>query len=398
MIRTAREGEITWLPGIATSDIPHPLPKGIVIHLREDVVGLEVQGLVGIIPLRNGDSLRITPKIDHANFLQLLFRAEGLKKDLCQEYKDFVFYSVEDTENISSIVARQLLSSVSEILRRSPKRERIKKIYHGKFAVGRINIIKTLYNTSCHKEDPIVSVVNEVTLNSPENCIITEALMRAWGMIKEDIRIKFQTVYDIWARTFTRSADIYNDIETVTKRLASQKYGGPRDYYRKALMLSQIILGIYGIGIKDTAVIQGDAVLLNTAEVFEKYLRATISRSYSNRGYIVTKGCICTSSLYTDGSYELNPDIVISKGGKTLLIVDAKYKKPTAGDHYQINTYLSVNQVKRGILLAPRFEGNDILIREYCTHEKNVIREVYLPMNSLDITESFLDSVVEKFA
>ena len=141
--------------------------------------------------------------------------------------------------------------------------------------------------------------------------------------------------------------------------------------------------------------VEGDAILLNTADIFEKYLRSVISEAYSDLGYVISKGGVGGTSLYTDGSFELQPDITISKDGRTLLIADAKYKQPTAGDHYQMHTYLAVNRIKRGLLLAPLYEGNEVVLREYSTTDKTVVREIYLPMNNLPLTEDFLRTVLQ---
>ena len=100
MIQKAEEGEITWFPGLTLSAIPHPVSKEIKIHLKRAVLGLEPQGVVGAIPLRNGDTLQIVPKIGHVNFLRLLFKAEGHQPDLEREYNEFVDYSV-DTKKTS---------------------------------------------------------------------------------------------------------------------------------------------------------------------------------------------------------------------------------------------------------------------------------------------------------
>lgn len=398
MIRLAKEGDITWLYGLHPSDIPHPLPKGISVHIKQDTVGLEIQGLVGAIPLLNGDTLQIIPKIDRVNFLRLLFKAEGVQHDLEREYDDFVEYFVDNDNNIDSIVARQLVVSASEILNRSPKQGRIKRRNEGVFAAGQIDTVATALNIACHKNNPVVYSLREKTVNIPENRVITEALMRSWPMLGDVDHKNFKPILERWLSKFPRSTDLAEDLNHVEQGFASGKYGGPRGYYGKALMLSQIILGSNGLGFNEGAVIEGDAILLNSADIFEKFTRNTISEAYSSLGYVVTKGGVGVNSLYTDGSFDLQPDMVISKDNQIILIADAKYKKPTAGDHYQMHTYLAVNGVKRGMLISPLFAGNDLEIKEYSTANKMIIREVYLPMSDLAATEEFLGTVIERFS
>ena len=397
MIRLAIEGDITWLSDLVSTDIPYPLPKGISVHIRRDEVGLEIQGLVGAIPLLNGDTLQIIPKIGRVNFLRLLFKAEGLQRDLEREYDDFVEYTVEDDQNVDSIVARQLMISAAAIINRSPKQGRVMRRRAGAFAVGQMDAAATALNIACHKHDPVVYFLKEKTLNIPENRVITEAVVRAWPMVDETHRDDLRWLRDQWLGRFPRSVDLSADLDHVEQGFASAKYGGPRDYYRKTLMLSQIVLGSNGLGFSEATTIEGDAVLLNTATIFEKYLRNVISAAYSEAGYVVTKGGIGVSSLYTDGSFELQPDIVVTKDSRTMLIADAKYKVPTAGDHYQMHTYLTAHGVKSGLLLAPLFNGDEVTIREYSAADKTVVREAYLPMSNLPVIEEFLGTVIERF-
>jgi 5-methylcytosine-specific restriction endonuclease McrBC regulatory subunit McrC len=398
MIRKAREGEITWLPGIRASDIPYPLPNGVRVLLQGETLGLEAQGVVGAIPFRNGDTLQIIPKVGKLNFLRLLFRAEGNQRDLERSFNEFVEYSIDDEETTDGIVARHLLYCAEEILKRSPKRGRVSRHHVGLFAAGRIELVATALNVAAGKEEPVAYLSKDKTEDIAENRVITEAIMRIWPILNEINRQDLRSVYDRWTRRFPRSPDLGADLHRIERRFAARGYGGFRDYYRKALMVSQIVLGSNGIGFGDAGSIGGEAVLINTADVFEKYLRSVISDAYSDSGYVVTKGGVGTASLYTDGSFELVPDIVIDRGRRTLLIADAKYKVPTAADHYQMAAYLAVNRVSHGLLLSPHFGGDTVVVREYATSGKVVVREAYLPMEDLEATEKFLGTVIERFA
>lgn len=378
--------------------LPSPLPAGIRIHLRRDEFGLEVQGLVGAIPLLNGDTLQITPKIGNVNFFRLLFKAEGFQRELEREYEEFVSYSLDADENIDLIVARQLIISIGEILRRSPQVGRSSQHRRGVFAAGQINAVETALRISQRSPEPVVYVVKQKTVDIAENRVITEALIRSWPMLSDFDRISASSVREKWMGRFPRSRSLSNDLKDIESGFSVGRYGGARDYYRKALMLSQIILASNGLGFDDAATIQGDAVLLNTSDIFEKYLRNTLSATYLKDGYVITKGGIGTTSLYTDGSFSLEPDIVVSKESRTLLIVDAKYKSPTAGDHYQMHSYLRANGINRGLLLAPLFEGKNVIVKEFITSDRTLVCEAYLPMQDLEATEAFLSTVLQRFS
>lgn len=350
------------------------------------------------MPLLNGDTLQIVPKIGQINFLRLLFKAEGFQQDLEREYADFVSYSVEEDQNVDSIVARQLMYSAAQIMNRSPQQGRVKRRRQGMFAAGQIDAVSTTFNLACRKEEPVVYFVREKTLDIPENRVLSEAIVRTSMALDEADRIELDWIRERWLSRFPRSEDLEDDLEEVEEGFASGRYGGPRGYYRRALMLAQVVLGSSGLGFSERATVEGDAILLNTADIFEKYLRNVINEAYSGAGYVVTKGGVGVMSLYTDGSFELEPDISISRDGRTQSIADAKYKQPTSGDHYQMHTYLAVNGIKRGLILAPLYDGSDVVVCEYSTTDKMVIREIYLPMNDLNLTEKFLGTLVEKYS
>jgi hypothetical protein len=398
MILQATEDQITWLPRLQPAHLPYPLPNRIKVHVREEELGIEPQGIVGAIPLRNGDTLQITPKIGKVNFLRLLFKAEGLQPELCREYDDFVAYSLDEDQNIDSIVARQIFLSADEIMKRSPQFGSIRRRRLGLFVTGQIDATATALNLAQRKHEPVVCLVRERTLDIAENRVITEAIVRAWIMLNEVDRARFSPVYAKWMTRFPRSEDVQKDLWKVECGFAEHRYGGARGYYQKTLMLAQIILGSNGLGFSEATMVEGDAILLNTATIFEKYIRNIISEKYADAGYIVTKGGIGVPSLYVDGSFELIPDIIISRDKKILLIADAKYKLPSANDHYQMIAYLQAKGVRSGLLLAPLYDGQQVKIREYATANRFFVREAYLPINNLLEAEAFLGTLIDRFS
>lgn len=394
MIREVIEGRITWFADLTRGDLPQRLPPDITLHIRDFELGIEVQDLVGALPLSNGDTLHIIPKIGTVNFLRLLFRAEGAQEELDREYDAFVSYGIEDEQNVGSIVARQLLLTADEIMRRSPLFGRVRRIQRGVFAAGRLRAIPTVLATAQRKREPATYDVWERTLDIAENRVITEALMRGWLLMSPEDRSVLRPVYERWIARFPRCRIASSDLREIKRNFASRRYGGSRDYYRKALMLTQVVLGSEGLGFGDAAALEGDAVLLRTSDVFESYLRKSISEAHAGSRYVVTKGGVHTASLYIDGSFELEPDVVIEKDGAIVLVADAKYKQPSASDHYQMSAYLWAHGCDRGLLLTPHFdESDEVRVRDFRTVNGKIVRETYLPLKNLDVTEAFLAEV-----
>ena len=59
--------------------------------------------------------------------------------------------------------------------------------------------------------------------------------------------------------------------------------------------------------------------------------------------------------------------------------------------------YLATYQFNKGLLIAPLFSGDEPIVKEYVTPKKTSVKEIYLPMNDLNLTESLLSSLLEQF-
>ena len=399
MIWQATEGELTWLAGVSYADLPQPWPIVIPVRVRpgsaaDADVGIEPQGVVGAVPLLNGGTVQILPKIGMVDFFTLFMRAGGVEGDLSREFQEFVSYSAGAQSNIGSLAARQLCVAVADILRLSPHVGRVKRRREGVFAMGRLDARGTAFNTATRRQNPAVFWVRERTYDVPENRVLTEAIIRSWMVLSDQDREGLEVVHDRWLSRFPRSPDIEADLEWIARGFVLGQYGGSRDYYRRALMLAQVVLGGFGLTFGEGAAVEADALLLSTANVYERFVRNVIAGGHSGLGYVVSDGQAWAMSLYTDGSRRLLPDIVVSSGGTVRLIADAKYKQPDASDHHQMYAYLHASHVDVGLFLAPAFDGDQIGHKRFSTTDGKVVWEISLPMSNLQATEEFLGGLV----
>ena len=399
MIWYATEDELTWLSGVPYADLPQPWPSSIPVRLRPGTtadadVGIEPQGVVGAIPLLNGGTVQILPKIGMVDFFRLFMRAHGFGGDLRREFQEFVSYSAGDKTNIGSLAARQLLFAAADVLRLSPQVGRVKRRSEGVFAIGRLDAQGTAFNTATRRQNPAVFWTNERTYDVPENRVLTEAIIRSMMMVSHQDREELAVVHDRWVSRFPRSRNIEADLEWIARRFASEHYGGSRDYYRRALMLAQVVLGCFGLTFGEGTVVEGDSLLLNTANVYEKFVRNVIAGGHSQLGYVVSDAKAWRLTLYADGSHDLRPDIVVSSGGTAILVADAKYKEPVAADHYQMCAYLRASRVDVGVLLAPAFGSDQVGSKRFVTTDGKVVWEISLPLSNLPVTEGFLGGLV----
>lgn len=393
-----KEGETAWFPNLRLDDLPDNLPAGVQILSKRGYVGLRVDGLVGAIPIGESGTLRITPKIGNANFFAMFFRAEGSLSEVENEFHKLVDYSFEAERSLEKVVARSLIYSASEIMRRSPLIKRIEKFEASSAATGAIDAVSTVKRLKTGSDQPVVSKRKIRSTNIPENRLISVALQRALPLLNELEKATLSPIVSNWIKKFPTSTEVLRDLEEVERGLAKNRYGGPRGYYQTALVSALIILGTSGLSLSGSESARGDAVLLNTADVFEKYLRNTLSSHYSKRGLLVTKAGLERASLYTNGSFSLEPDIVIYKDERLVLLCDAKYKIPTAADHYQMHTYLRSFKVKSGLLLCPNFESNHVEEKVFQSPDGSSVREIYLPMGDMEMAEDCLVNLVDKYS
>ena len=212
MIHQAIEGQVTWLPGVSHNDIPYPWPSSISIRVRSTGLGVVPQGVVGTVPLLNGDTIQILPKIGRVSFFRLFVTAGGLQQELKREFDEFVLYSLDDESDIDSLVARHLYLAALDILRLGSQIGRVHRRREGSFAMGRIDARATAFNIAAHRREPVAFWSRERTYDIPENRILTEAITQALPLLAKPDRDAFAHVYRRWLSRFTRSRNLIADL------------------------------------------------------------------------------------------------------------------------------------------------------------------------------------------
>lgn len=153
-----------------------------------------------------------------------------------------------------------------------------------------------------------------------------------------------------------------------------------RAYYLPALNLALLIFRGAGLALDDPQDVVFKPIIVNTANMFERYIRAVYQEVATQFDAYAEDGRRVPVDFYNRAArpIRVQPDIVIKRGGRTLLVVDVKYKfEPTAQDHYQMWAYLHGHDVKRGgfvNVLRPNtvwstnpkiYERNDYKISEF---------------------------------
>lgn len=240
---------------------------------------------------------------------------------------------------------------------------------------------------------PIVSEIRIRDFDTPENRIIAEAARLALTYVNVTNNNSDIASTKYWITRFKSTYNINHDLEEVNRNLRRGKYAGARGYYVKTLTLAKMILGHSGFGQGNVEEIYGDTILINSANLFEEYVRTVIANKYHTKGFSVRKGGQPPEFLYIDGSFKLTPDICILRGTQYVLIGDAKYKIPDAKDHYQMQCYIRAYGLDTGVMFSPNFLGKEPIILLRTTHDGLKIWEIQLPLADLDSTEKTLEEL-----
>lgn len=389
------ESSTTFLQGFQPGLIPQHLAEKVRYVLKGSATGLEVGNIIGTVALNNGDTLHIRPKVGEVNFFRMLLICEGIASNLAADFDDFAGYESSDETPVSLLVARRFLYELHYILKASLRFERRKVAQERQFAEGKIMPVKTIRNIQRRAAFPVATLVSIREFDTPEHRILAEAAKRALSYIKISEITPHIASAQYWVKRFSGSRSLSQDLAEVNRKLRKSRYTGVRGYYVKTLALAKIILGESGFTQGDAEEIYGDSVLINSATLFEEYIRGVIELRYHPRGFSVRKGGHPSEFLYVDGTYRLIPDICIFKGSSQVLIGDAKYKLPDAKDHYQILSYMRSYGLSTGVIFAPNFSENHPVVSEKKTLRGERVFEIYLPLSDLDTTEKFLGQLQE---
>jgi hypothetical protein len=341
MLWDVSECASTELPNFDLEWLPKGLPPLIKPFVRGSRVGLEIDTLVGSIPLRNGDTLQLRPRVGNANFIRMLVESEAPNASISGPNEDLVGYSSSEEASLASLVARPYVRALLTVDAGSMRFawQKIREL--AEIAGGELDILTTAARLSQRSDRPFAFTRKIRTTDIPENVVLAAA---AQCILRFHVRLLTNEerafVFD-FGRKFSSSALSNNMLELVRIRLATGQYDGARGYYAQALRLALILLGESGFKQGAVEEIQAESILFNSATIFEAYVRQHLKHRYQKRGLSVRKGFFPPMTLFKDGTVALGPDIVVTKDDRLLLVGDVKYKIDgvSSADYYQAHTY-----------------------------------------------------------
>lgn len=381
-MRIVEEGKVEWLTGLTLNLLPDPMPSGVTIRSKGGVIGLYADGVVGSFHLLDGSSVSITPKIGEANFLRMLFVAEGNQSELNDVLDNFVEYGIGSEQTFVNALTRRFLFLVDAILAKGARQQRDSSLSRSYSLAGKINFVATANHVQLRHDRPIESTIKKRSFSTPENRLISLALQILGPSVSVDFYDTWNALNRNWNRKLPDNSFSIIELAIVKRMQAARKFGGSRDEYEEAISLALTLIGLHGLTTSNSSSISGDAQLIRTAHVYESYLRKVVQQIRSPFGDIVSGPEKIHLSLYDDGGYPINPDIIVWRGGEPVLLIDAKYKFPDSGDHYQMISYLSRFNLETGILISPTTEESKA--KKYTQENGIKVVELQIALKNLD--------------
>lgn len=377
---------LDWLPSAAYRYLTPRVTR------QTGRIELETGPYIGIFPLLNGEFIKIVPRGGARAVGRMLMVAEGLGSAVSSEFERLVHmgYDTNLADDWEAVLRRAFVYSLLEIEKNGLRTARMMCNRRTGFIRGRVAVPSTLLSLGRQEVNPIHCTYKERIRDTPEHRLLASAahlLLRTAADTHSLAPVLIR-----WASSTPRARADHSDIEEVARRLDSGAYAGPRAYYIAALVAARLLLAGDGIALDTEQTVLGEAFLINTASLFERYVRAIIAKALAIYGLVTEKGSTPVRSLFKDGSCELLPDIVISDKRGPILVLDAKYKPeddPAADDYYQIAIYANTYKLSKAALVLPSMGTAPSRLVKTTTQGTRIV-VLRMPLDKWETTEVWL--------
>lgn len=143
------------------------------------------------------------------------------------------------------------------------------------------------------------------------------------------------------------------------QRVGSMVRAVPRShrFYEPLLWLTFLMFAGKEVEFFSEGIAKFQSIVVNMADVFEKYVRQIVRGEKSQFGTDVTvlDGNERPVPLFVNQECDAKPDLYIVKKTTPLLVVDMKYKRTVdAGDKHQLLAFCQALGLKRGVFILPK--------------------------------------------
>lgn len=298
---------------------------------------------VGYVVLAN-HTITIYPKVSTTNFVNMVRYALNLPQIKIE--------NIESSKNTSfyDILVLFFLYGLDVLIKRGLFSNYFDHDENLSTVKGKI-LFKEHLTINYGRNDKVYCLFSELTQDILENQIIKFAiyhLMRG-NFLDPNITSRLGK--------YLRRLDNIALVPITDESFKLVNYTPLNDHYKPTLELCKMLL--QGTSLKEDriGISKSFSYLINMEKLFEDFVREYLRQHLVE--YNVEAG---HNYLDTDNkAIELYPDVVISKGRQTLLILDAKYKslndrRIIRSDVSQILDYCLAYKIRRGILLYPQYD------------------------------------------
>ena len=338
------ENEACECPGLTIDLLPPKIPEKLRVLYKNNEILLEADGLAGIIPCERGNSIIIEPK---CKTLRPFVMYEYVNQ-LLKITESSLDYDPLGADISSNTLAQFYVMELSKIQQQPRMIRRLSNTDTRSVVKGKVNWKKTLQNMRLQKVAPIVSTVQAASFDIPENQILSMAASVCLPLYEKGTN-EWNTLFH-WSRMCYSTSLTREELLRLRAVLKSSRVSGAHAYYKNALALSLVILGVDQMGTIST---EDNAILFNMPGLYEDYVRTAFMRKSALKGLACQKSFVPRSFLFSDGSCELEPDITIYKGNAPVAVLDVKYKHPDSKDYYQIFTYMKYAKLSEAFVVSP---------------------------------------------
>lgn len=357
-------------------DIPleELLHDGGALRLRPDLIGrglveikqarsslkLQVNGLVGRLPLTDRITLDVRPKFSVSNLNRIVYASRSELQN--PFFNDRPYERIRNQEYLPVPLIRSFSTVLRELIGNGVYREYTRETVSGS-PKPHIDFNKTQqkYWSRLQPTFAIMEHFNFASDNLPNQCVKLAAskaiaIAKSSSHLEECVPTLAACLRQLEKITLRSPASIIGNLQSARSSVPSYR----RDY---AQALEQALEIIRNVDISLDSAKRGlflESYIISLDDVFEKYIQCVVAELPDvGFGRVATvDGNIRRHqrSLFTDNKrYQIKPDLIVKDKRGVLVIGDVKYKmKPKEEDRYQIITHSLSYQVKRAILIYPK--------------------------------------------
>lgn len=387
----ATERQTTWLEGFDPDWLPDEVRQRVrTIVRRSGEVGLEIDGWVGSVSLRNGDTLHIGSKFGDADFMRILLRVQGVK-DFA---KDEALYSYSGSTSPLRYAVSGFMSALRDIHSQGQAFGWTLRAVVSSTKPTLIDVPRTAIGVLRQQQQPFVGWNRYRTTDLPEHRILSLAATAVLSdAVARELPDNDRRLLTAWKRRGWDQRTIVKDLRRVQAGLRMGRYAGPRGYYVPGLRLATVILGLNGLAAWGDADTSASAFLTNSDLLFEAYVRTVLFEAYRDKGLTFEKERPDSSHLFVDGTAPMEPDILVLRGANVICVGDVKHKAPDASDYYQMFTYVRQYGLSRGFMLSATDDARARPAKLLTRRDRVEVSVVPLPIGDLDELEARLSEI-----